>query len=314
MNKKKNKIFIIAIAIAAAVVIIPNIVAKAIINDDELVHIRDSQVENSTLIIGTHLIHISAMTDEIYEIAKKSQSESNQTERYYKSELSDGSWYAISTAAGIKDIMQEGTPVKTSVIEQLGVRYYTKSDKLTYDLKTGETVCIFNINDPYNIADNKDLEEIITQKEQLEQKANKSKSDKYYEDMLNDFTNQTITPLDNYDNMINNLWNYYTDIAQNDSDTAAAITGIMKKADASRREEIYGKLSDELLQQLLDKASLTDSIDSEINVNSELVSAIGNSIQQVEKSRSEYQAQKLEAGDSVLSQTENDMIENIMWR
>lgn len=311
MNKKKYKIFIIAIAIAAAVVIIPNIVAKAIINDDELVHIKDSQVENSTLIIGTHLIHISAMTDEIYEIAQKSQSESNQTEIYYKSELSDGSWYAISNAAGIKDIMQEGTPVKTSVIEQLGVRYYTRSDKLTYDLKTGEMVCIFNINDPYNIADNKDLEAITTQKEQLEQKANKSKSDKYYEDILNDFTNQTITPLNNYDNMINNLWNYYTGIAQNDSDTAAAITGIMKKADASRREEIYGKLSDELLQQLLDKASLTDATDSEININSELVSAIGDSIQQVEKSRSEYQAQKLETGDSVLSQTENDMIENI---
>lgn len=311
MNKRKKKIFIIAIAVITAIIIIPRIVTKAIINDDELVHIKDSQVENSTLIIGTHLIHISAMTDEIYEIAQETQSESNQTEIYYKSELADGSWYAITNAAGIKDIMQEGTPVKTSVIEQLGVRYYTKSDKLTYDLKTGETVCIFNINDPYNIADNCDLEAIITQKEQLEQKESKGKSDKYYLDILKDFTNQKIEPLDKYDNIINNLWNYYVDIAQNDSDTAEAVSGIMKKADASRREEVYGKLSDELLQQLLDKASLTDAADSDITVNSELVSAIGESIQEVEKNRAEYQAQKLDTGDSVLSQTENDMIESI---
>lgn len=311
MKKKRNKIFIIAIAVIAAIILIPNFVARAIINEDELVHIKDGQVENSTLIIGTHLIHISAMTDEIYEIAQKSQSESNQTEIYYKSELSDGSWYAITNASGVKDITQEGTPVKTSQIEQLGVRYYTKSDKLTYDLKTGEAVCIFNIDDPYNLSDNADLEAIATQKEQLEEKTNKNKSDKYYLEILNDFSNQQIDRLDNYDSIINNLWNYYVDNVGSGSDTAQAVTAIMKKADASRREEIYAKISDELLQQLLEKASLTDVDDEEINTNSEVINAIGEAIQNVEKSRAEYQAQKLETGESVLSQTENEMIENI---
>ena len=311
MKKKRNKIFIIAIAVIAAIILIPNFVARAIINEDELVHIKDGQVENSTLIIGTHLIHISAMTDEIYEIAQKSQSESNQTEIYYKSELSDGSWYAITNASGVKDITQEGTPVKTSQIEQLGVRYYTKSDKLTYDLKTGEAVCIFNIDDPYNLSDNADLEAIATQKEQLEEKTNKNKSDKYYLEILNDFSNQQIDRLDNYDSIINNLWNYYVDNVGSGSDTAQAVTAIMKKADSSRREEIYAKISDELLQQLLEKASLTDVDDEEINTNSEVINAIGEAIQNVEKSRAEYQAQKLETGESVLSQTENEMIENI---
>lgn len=311
MKKKRNKIFIIAIAVIAAIILIPNFVARAIINEDELVHIKDGQVENSTLIIGTHLIHISAMTDEIYEIAQKSQSESNQTEIYYKSELSDGSWYAITNASGVKDITQEGTPVKTSQIEQLGVRYYTKSDKLTYDLKTGEAVCIFNIDDPYNLSDNADLEAIATQKEQLEEKTNKNKSDKYYLEILNNFSNQQIDRLDNYDSIINNLWNYYVDNVGSGSDTAEAVTAIMKKADASRREEIYAKISDELLQQLLEKASLTDVDDEEINTNSEVINAIGEAIQNVEKSRAEYQAQKLETGESVLSQTENEMIENI---
>lgn len=311
MKKKRNKIFIIAIAVIAAIILIPNFVARAIINEDELVHIKDGQVENSTLIIGTHLIHISAMTDEIYEIAQKSQSESNQTEIYYKSELSDGSWYAITNASGVKDITQEGTPVKTSQIEQLGVRYYTKSDKLTYDLKTGEAVCIFNIDDPYNLSDNADLEAIATQKEQLEEKTNKNKSDKYYLEILNDFSNQQIDRLDNYDSIINNLWNYYVDNVGSGSDTAEAVTAIMKKADSSRREEIYAKISDELLQQLLEKASLTDVDDEEINTNSEVINAIGEAIQNVEKSRAEYQAQKLETGESVLSQTENEMIENI---
>lgn len=311
MKKKRNKIFIIAIAVIAAIILIPNFVARAIINEDELVHIKDGQVENSTLIIGTHLIHISAMTDEIYEIAQKSQSESNQTEIYYKSELSDGSWYAITNASGVKDITQEGTPVKTSQIEQLGVRYYTKSDKLTYDLKTGEAVCIFNIDDPYNLSDNADLEAIATQKEQLEEKTNKNKSDKYYLEILNDFSNQQIDRLDNYDSIINNLWNYYVDNVGSGSDTAQAVTAIMKKADASRREEIYAKISDELLQQLLEKASLTDVDDEEINTNSEVINAIGEAIQNVEKSRAEYQAQKLETGESVLSQTQNEMIENI---
>lgn len=311
MNKKKNIILIIAVVVIAAIILVPNFIARAIINDEELVHIKDNQVENSTLIIGTHLIHISAMTDEIYEIAKNSQSESNQTEMYYKSELSDGNWYAITNAAGIKDIMQEGTPVKTSEIEQLGVRYYTKSDRLTYDLKTGEVVCIFNIDDPYNLAENKDLESIATQKEQLESKTNKNKSDKYYLDLLDKFSNEKIETLTDYDSTINNLWNYYKDVADSNPDIADSITAIMKKVDASRRDEIYATISDDLLQQLLEDASLENAEDSEINTNSEIISAIGEAIQEVEKSRAEYKAQKLEAGDSVLSQTENEIIQNI---
>ena len=39
-------------------------------SEETSVHVNPNVIENSTLAIGTHLIHLSALTDAIYEIAE----------------------------------------------------------------------------------------------------------------------------------------------------------------------------------------------------------------------------------------------------
>lgn len=71
MKAKKSKNFKIAVVAMALAAIIGSLslLADAIWNEDEAVHIKAADIESSTLIIGTHLIHLSALTDSIYGVA-----------------------------------------------------------------------------------------------------------------------------------------------------------------------------------------------------------------------------------------------------
>ena len=51
----------------------------AAFREDEAVHIDPDKIEESTLIIGTHLIYLGALTDKLYETAIQSSEESGQT-------------------------------------------------------------------------------------------------------------------------------------------------------------------------------------------------------------------------------------------
>ena len=89
---------------------------QALLDEAQAVHITASEIEDATLLIGTHLIHLSAMNDEIYRIAADSASQSGQDLQYYKSELAEGMWFDISNAFSLKDITKEGAPVEDEVI------------------------------------------------------------------------------------------------------------------------------------------------------------------------------------------------------
>ena len=65
-------------------------------------------IEDSTLLIGTYLIHLQALTDELYEKALESASDSNQMNVYYKSELASGTWMDITDAVGLSDLSGQG--------------------------------------------------------------------------------------------------------------------------------------------------------------------------------------------------------------
>lgn len=130
--------------------------ALARFNLDRAVYYNQQQldaVEDATLLIGTHLIHISVINNQIYEVAEISQSDTGQSSIYYKSELGDGQWYEISNASALADISFTGTPVSDSEILALGLTNETKSDAITYDLATGNPICPYNTTDPYDIAD-----------------------------------------------------------------------------------------------------------------------------------------------------------------
>jgi hypothetical protein len=107
VNRKLLKTGIpLALALALLVTVL---LANAVWDESDAVHIKAKDIENSTLAIGTHLIHLSALTDQLYDIAQKSADESGQNLIYYKSELADGTWFDITAASSLKDITKEGS-------------------------------------------------------------------------------------------------------------------------------------------------------------------------------------------------------------
>ena len=144
---------------------------KALINDDDTVHVKDEQIGVSALIVGTHIMYLGAVTDELYATAAESAKKVGMYEIYYKSELADGSWYEISGAEGLADISTSGKTVTVDVIENLNLQYYTKEDGITYDLRTGGAVNVFDIDNPYDLSSNSDMEDIKTQYDMLNDKA-----------------------------------------------------------------------------------------------------------------------------------------------
>ena len=140
--KKTKLLTIIIVVVLVAAIGSASLISGAIWNEEEAVHIRSEDIESSTLIIGAHLIHLSALTQPLYDIAEESAGESGQNDMYYKSELADGTWFEISSATALADITSEGSPVSDSVVEALFMTYHTKSDGVTYDLRTNTPVNI----------------------------------------------------------------------------------------------------------------------------------------------------------------------------
>ena len=147
----RKAVWLALLVLAAVAVTVGLIYTNAFWNETSAVHINAEEIEDSTIAIGTHLIHLSAITDSIYEVAQSSAEESGQSQIYYKSELGGGVWFNITTAKSLADITTQGTPLKNEEIEKLFFTHHTKSDKITYDLRTGEAVNIFDIRDPYDL-------------------------------------------------------------------------------------------------------------------------------------------------------------------
>ena len=68
----------LAIVIAVLLAIGGTTLSYALIDETNSVHIDAGEIEDSTLIIGSHLIYLGSMKDEIYQIAMDSAAEANQ--------------------------------------------------------------------------------------------------------------------------------------------------------------------------------------------------------------------------------------------
>ncbi len=117
-HRAKAAAAVAALALALALLLGKN-AAVALFDQNKAVHIKPSEIENATLIIGTHLIYLHSLNEGIYEIAVQSASDSGQDRRYYKSELAGGTWMDITYAESIRDISAGGTIADESVIERL---------------------------------------------------------------------------------------------------------------------------------------------------------------------------------------------------
>ena len=197
-TKKQNKILrLFGVLSAVAVIGISGMSVRAALENEKStqtrsVNVQDSQIEASTLVIGSHLIHINGLTDELYTVAVESANEFNQHQMYYKSELANGSWFEISEAVSIADITTAGNPVSKSVIEALEFTHKTGANGITTDLRNGQTVSVFDINNPYDLNALEELEPLRLQYQILQEKTDKNESDEIYLKMIQAFFEKDI--------------------------------------------------------------------------------------------------------------------------
>ena len=188
MNKKKKlRVFVICAAVLIAAAISVPITMRAIFVEAEYTHVKNADVENATLIVGSHLIHLGAVNDEIYKKALDTQQDSGNEKIYYKSELAGGQWYEITDATSVADISTDGTPVDAKVIEGLWLRWHTKKDKVTYDLLTGGAVSIFDTNDPYDYLKRPELQQIKNMRDNFIEMGDLADSDEFSYNFVKSF-------------------------------------------------------------------------------------------------------------------------------
>ncbi len=210
-------------------------------NGVQSVHVSDSDIENSTLVIGSYLIHINGLTDEIYSLAQESANEFSQNNMYYKSELADGKWYEITDATSIADITSAGTPVDASVIEALEFTHSVDASGNITDLRTGETVGTYDINDPYDLEGMEELEPIRLRYQFLTAKESKSDSDDKNIEIIGIFYGLSIknSVTDTCDTELSALESYKNGLPDRNKPATwtSAVETVASAVDAERRVE-----------------------------------------------------------------------------
>ncbi len=251
MSIHKKRLTAALAAVLAVIVLlagIPAIQARAEFDVSTAVRFRNYKqshtIENSVLFIGTHLIHIQAMTDQLYEKAVQSQSDSDQDVVYYKSELADGTWYDITEAAGLSAITSAGTPVSESELDDLYVAYYTGADGITRSAADDAVVCIYDDPDPYDLLKLPELE-IVRQIRSQAYNEEEEGVHKYLYRSLNSFfasdvKNETTNNCDKTLKNLQKLYEAYCNAGMDED--AQVISSLMEGVDAARRAEVYAKL------------------------------------------------------------------------
>lgn len=300
-NKKKHAIIAAALCLAAAAAlgVFGGTLSRAIFDEADAVHIDASEIEDATLLIGTHLIHISAMNDEIYEIAADSAAQSNQQNRYYKSELANGSWFDITDADSLKAITSQGKPVDDGEIEGLFLTHHTRSDGVTYDLRTGRAVCMFDITNPYNLEDLRELESLKIPYDMLAGKEEKSDEETEKENIVKGFFQKGGTlkneGTDSLDARIRAL-NDYAASAEEEKRNMALET--MEALDAARRKQVLEGVREALNTLIEDLQASGEELNGDLN------SGASSSLESVEAALLEYDAKSLSEGTTALGREE----------
>jgi len=252
---EKRKLIFRAVALElvlcmSVVAISLGIGARAVYNVDSAIkysqYKASHEIPEKMFFIGSYLIHKDAITSASYSKAIDSQSESNQFNIYYKSEIGDGgsAWYNISDATGLSSITTGGQIVDESEMKNLYVTYVVNADGSVINAKTGAAGSIFDDPDPYDF---KNLPEFATLKAIYEaQYSDKSEGvDKYYYLAMKEFWETEVrdSETDELDTQIKNLNAAYSTMKAKGADTEAdLIMDLMTQLDNKRRSIVYYKL------------------------------------------------------------------------
>ena len=324
MIRHKRAIGLAAVT-AALIGIMTWVFSGAVWNEEEAVQFTAAKfdsIEDSTLLIGTHLIHLSALNDAIYEVAQASAEESGQENIYYKSELADGAWFDITTASSLADITTSGTPVTTDSLTGLYLTHHTKSDGKTYDLRTGEQVSLQDINDPYDLEGLDELFPLknqydLMQEQQSDSASGKEKMARIEQIYALDLHNATT---DEADGWLAALQRYYDVLADNDggAEEMNAVQEVMNAVDASRRVEVYTIVEAELKTYTEELTRMEDSEDDDGETvaaeggDSALQTAANDSYSNITNALIEYQGKLLDPGTTVASNEKYNLSQQLV--
>lgn len=291
-------------------------------------------VEDATLFIGTYLIHVQALTDELYEKAQESASDSNQMNIYYKSELASGAWIDITDAGGLSDLAGQGIVVEETELSDLWVTCYTGSDGVTKDARDDHAINIFSEPSPYDLYSLTELEPIKIQYSNVFS-PDSSGVDRYYYKKLRDFFSLDLRNeiTEECDLKLLGLQGCYESLrAAGKDELAEIVSTLMSRIDSSRRAEIFSRLSQvdgnelSVLQDICSGSQYykskksdeeeegeegdeeeedQDDYDGQQFVeNSAVIDAIGTAIQNCQESYIKHAGNMLEEGNTVLKNAE----------
>ena len=298
--KRKHSIKIVAVLTVVLALCFGKNMTAALFDQSTAVQLDPSTIENSTLLIGTHLIYLHSLNDQIYEIAMQSASDSGQDRIYYKSEIAGGMWMDITDAGSISDISAGGITADTDEINSLYLTHHTRSDGITYDLRTQEPVCIFDITSVYELESLPELEALKTQYDIMRQSGNSTSADRRNIQRISDFfaTEVHTEETRQFDAQLQALQNYYDEMAAGEADSKYLETAldVMEKVSNARKARVFTVVS-EALDSLQDKVAEEDTDDA-------LLSAIGESQHELGQSMAEAEGNMLSEQDGVVSEKE----------
>ena len=324
MKFKKTKwmLSLLAILLAGSLTV-GTLFARGYWDEKQAVHIRPKEIETSTVVIGTHLIHLSALNDTLYQVAKESAEQSGQDTIYYKSELGGDAWFDITSAESLMDITTEGVPVQDQVLEELFFTHHTKSDKKTYDLRTNSQINIFNIHNPYALESLEELQPLKTQydlfRERMDGSGGEDKETrKKAKAIVHRIDEIWQTPVSGEDapQELKNLEEQLTALQEyldvlTDNGTPANETGVvsrvMKAVDAGRRYEVF-KVLDPVINDYMNEIS------KDPEAPAELVSAAAQCYGNIQDALITHGGARLDKGVTVMSEAEfqysNDLVKH----
>lgn len=303
--RHKAKIVAVVVVLLVLVICFRGTVAMALFDEKDAVHIDPSSIEDSTLLIGTHLIYLHSLNEQIYAIAEQSASDSAQDRRYYKSELAGGMWIDITDAGTIDDITAGGTVVDASEISSLYLTHHTKSDGITYDLRTQASVCIFNLTSVYDLEKLPELEALKMQYDILKKSYSTAETDWRNRNLIRDFfaTKVSTSETAQCDRQLQALQAYYNELSANGADSKYLETTleVMEKISNARKVKVFT-----IINKALDNLSedVADASGEYLEVNDAVLTAIGDSQYALTDSMTEAEGNMLSEQDSVVQKKE----------
>lgn len=294
------------------------LVAYAVLDEASAVRFdafsRQNTIENGTLFIGTYLIHMEAMTDELYAKAQESAEDSGQYEVYYKSELADGTWYDISSAEGLADITKGAKAADEATMAALWVTYYAGRDGIVRDARSSAAVSIFDQPSPYNLYELPELEALKIQYDNT-YTADSTGVKRYFHnqlagffalDLKNDVTEECDRQLAVLQRVYERLKN------QDKAEQAEIVYGLMGKIDAKRRAEVFYQLMEadnsrlEQLQMAVGGSGYNkgDYDDEQFTESSQLSDAVGTAMESCETSYITHSGNQLADDGTVMGSAE----------